>query len=168
VVDAGDLANIATALAVIVALVIGLVQINQFNRKRRDLAAIESVRSIQTAEFRDGFELVWPLPEGLTAEQLRARGPDLERAIFTLGFTFENLGVMVFEGILPITTVDRLIGGLVRDSWRKTRPFWEAKRAEFGSKNVGEWYQWLAEQLEAHPAPGKREGAYAAHRAWQP
>jgi hypothetical protein len=32
----------------------------------------------------------------------------------------------------------------------------------------GEWFQWLAEQLEAHPAPGKAEGAHLVFKDWRP
>jgi hypothetical protein len=40
----------------------------------------------------------------------------------------------------------------------------EAERADNRNPNVGEWWQWVYEPLEADPDPGKRSGAHVAYR----
>ena len=40
----------------------------------------------------------------------------------------------------------------------------EQERIEMRSPNVGEWWQWLAEMLEADPDPGKAAGAHVSYR----
>lgn len=165
--DLGILANLATALAVLVALAIGLVQIRQFNTKRREQAAIELVHTIQTEDFHQALEVVMHLPEDITPQQIEAR-EDLKRAVNTVGYAVETFGVLVYQRILPLEVLDHLLGAYLRSTWRKMRPYAEYRRARFGFPNAYEWNQWLAEQLEAHPAPGKGEGAHVAFRDWLP
>jgi hypothetical protein len=57
-----------------------------------------------------------------------------------------------------------MVGGWVRASWVRLRRWIAAERIETRNVNVGEWWQWLYEQLEADPDPGKALGAHVAYR----
>lgn len=65
---------------------------------------------------------------------------------------------------LPATAAPRTVGGWVRGSWTRLRRWVEAERAESRNPNVGEWWQWLYERLEADPDPGKAQAAHVAYR----
>ena len=55
-------------------------------------------------------------------------------------------------------------GGWIRGTWLRLEPWVRSERTELGSPNVGEWWQWLVEVLEADPDPGKAVGTHIAYR----
>ncbi len=69
---------------------------------------------------------------------------------------------MVFEGVVDLRQVDRMVGGLVRLTWRRLRRWVESERET--NPNTAEWWQWLYERLEADPDPSKALGAHVAYR----
>ncbi len=69
---------------------------------------------------------------------------------------------MVFEGVADLRQVDRMVGGLVRLTWRRLRRWVELERET--NPNTAEWWQWLYERLEADPDPSKALGAHVAYR----
>lgn len=166
-VDAGDIATIATAAAVIVALTVGLVQIRQSDRKRRDMAAVELIHAVQSLEHIRSVRLLILLHDDADPALFQSR-PELEEAFFLVDHVYEAIGVLVHEGVVPLHLYDDIYGGTTRKLWRKTRRYAEARRATLAHPNFAEWFQWLAEQLEAHPAPGKADGAHVAHKSWAP
>jgi hypothetical protein len=68
------------------------------------------------------------------------------------------------QGVVDLHTLDRMVGGWVRATWVRLRRWVESERIEDRSPNVGEWWQWLYEQLEADPDPGKASGTHVAYR----
>jgi hypothetical protein len=161
-----NIAAAASALAVLVAVVFGSLTIHQWRRTRHLTAAAELVRTIQTPEFTRAIARLMELPVDASAEQV-AEDEETVAAFHVATHVFESLGVLVFHRLLPLHLVDDLLGGYVRASWRRVRPFAEARRAVLGA-NSGEWFEWLADRMEEHPAPGKSRGAYHAHRGWRP
>ena len=85
-------------------------------------------------------------------------------AAMLVPFACEMLGSIVFEGVVELHTLDRMVGGWVRGSWVRLRRWVESERVEDRNANVGEWWQWLYEQLEADPASGKALGTHVANR----
>jgi hypothetical protein len=166
--DLQTLANIAQILggiAVVVATVFGLVQIRQFRLQRRDAAAAELVRSWQDVQFTQSFRLITTLPNGATAEQLRAGGAAMEDAALAIGVRYETIGLLVFRGIMPLSMVAELTGAVAIDLWSKMRSWVLLVREEQSREHFLEWFQWLVEQLEKigrHAQPP----AYLQHRDW--
>lgn len=151
-----------------VALVVGagvaVYQLMQLRQSRHSEAALQVITSLQTQEFRDAFNVVNELPLGATADQVRA-DPRTETAAGTIMMTFETLGVLVHSRIVPIELVDQVIGGFLRESWRRLAPYVAWKRKAIGSARWGEWYQWLFEHLAVNPR--RQVGAYEVFRAWK-
>lgn len=169
--DLGTLANLAEifgAATVAGGVAFAVLQIRHLRAQRMETAAIELVRSFQSPEFVRAVRIVWELPDGLDAEALVARGPEVEEAAITVGSVFETLGVMVFHRIAPLAIVQDLMGGTVQVAWRKLRPYAEATRREAGFEKPYEWFQWLAERLEEALGPAQAAGAHVTHKAWQP
>jgi hypothetical protein len=165
--DVGLVANLATAAAVLVALAVGLAQIRQSERKRRDAAAVELIHALQSPDHIRAVHRLILLPDDADPALLRA-APDLEQAFFVVDHVYESIGVLVHEGVLPLHLYDDLYGATTRKLWRKTRRYAEGQRRDLAHPNYAEWFQWLAEQLEAHPVAGKELGAHVAHKAWAP
>ena len=82
----------------------------------------------------------------------------------------ETLGYAVFTRIVPVRTVDDLLGGAIRVSWSRLRPYIEQEREKAGSQKSWEWFQWLAERIEEYGGRRTRLtlGAHQAFRNWRP
>ena len=161
--DLGLVADAVTTLAVVVGVVFGLAQLRQAIRDRRDHAAVDIVRTVQTQEVRRAVGRVLNLPDDVDPAVIRS-DPALLDAALAVDSACEMWGSMVYEGVVDHHLLDRMVGGWVRGSWRRLGRWVEAERAETRNPNVGEWWQWLYELLQRDPDPGKGSGAYVAYR----
>ncbi len=162
-IDLMTAAEVVTAFAVVIGVVFGLVQLRQANRNRRDLAAVDIVRTVQTQEVRLAVRHIFSLPEDADPDTIR-NDPEVLAAALAVDSACEMWGCMVFEGVVDHHALDRMVGGWVRGTWTRLRVWVESERVETRNVNVGEWWQWLYELLEADPDPGKKSGAHVAFR----
>lgn len=135
-------------------------------RTRGEEAALQVLTRLQSPEFRAAYAKIWTLRLGASAELVRERGPEMEDAIECVAMTFESLGVMVHNPMVPIDIVDQVIGGFLRESGRRSQAYILWKRQEVGSRRLAEWYQWLAEHLAVESR--RSRGAYEAFKDWEP
>jgi hypothetical protein len=161
--DLGTAANVATTLAVVIGVVFGLAQLRQAVRDRRDHAAVDIVRTVQTQEVRRAVGRILSLPDDVDPDVIRG-DPALLDAALAVDSACEMWGSMVFEGVVDLHTLDRMVGGWVRGTWHRLRRWVESERANSRNPNVGEWWQWVYERLEVDPDPGKAQGAHIAYR----
>lgn len=161
--DVATVANVATSVAVIVAVVFGLTELRRGARERRERAAVEVVRSVQTHESFRAVGRILNLPDDADPELIRS-DPALFEAAMLVYFACEMLGSIVFERVVELHMLDRMVGGWVRATWVRLRRWIEFERTQDRNPNVGEWWQWLYEQLEADPDPGKAVGTHVAYR----
>ncbi|MFA5943936.1 MAG: hypothetical protein WC876_05675 [Candidatus Thermoplasmatota archaeon] len=153
-------------VALVVAAVVAVYQLLQLRRRRSHEEALQVITGLNTQEFRSAFNAVNDLPLGATAQQVRDAGPAIETAAATVMMTFETLGVLVHNRVVPIDLVDQVIGGFLRESWRRLEGYVKWKRSAIGYTRWGEWYQWLFEHLAQNPR--RAEGAYTAFKDWKP
>lgn len=160
-------ATIITSLVIVVTAIVGFDQLRLFRGQRQDTAAVELVRSIQDDTFLEAYRLVYSLPAGASAADLRAKGDECVKAAVTLGFRFEMLGVLVHRDAIPFDIVEDLCGGLVVGSWQRLSDTVRATRTEQGWPSYLEWYQWLAEQFEGRNRL-EVSPAFVRLKGWQP
>ena len=141
-------------------------QLIQYERTRKHQANLQTVTSFTTQEFRTAFAKVYTLPMGATDADVREAGPAMEDAATSVMMTFEMLGVLVFNRMVPVETLDQAMGGFLRESWRRLENYVLWKRREVQSPRWGEWYQWLFEHLSVNPR--REAGAYEVFREWTP
>lgn len=161
--DVREVLDVVTALAVVIGVAFGLIQLRQALRNRRDLAAVDIVRTVQTQEVRRAVERILNLPKDADPSAIRG-DPGMLEAALAVDSACEMWGSMVFEGVVDHHMLDRMVGGWVRATWPRLRRWVEAERADAANPNIGEWWQWLYELLEADPDPGKAQGAYISYR----
>lgn len=161
-----ELAPLASAAAVVVAIVFGTLTLRQWQRTRYLQACVELVRTIQSPQFNQAIGQLLDLPVAAPPERVLAK-PELVAAAYVVSHTFESLGVLVFHRVLSLQLVDQLTGGYVRAVWQRLQPYVGHWRGELGV-TFCEWFQWLDEQLQRHPAAGKQQGAHVAFRDWRP
>jgi hypothetical protein len=168
--DLSTLANIATALTVLTAVIFGLIETRRLRRDREERAALEAVHAMLTPAFMDSFLLIQTiLPDDASPHDVESSMETL-RAARSVGLVVEGLGYAVFEHIVPLRVVDNLVGGNIRIIWRKLRRYIDFERQRTGSQKTFEWFQWLAQQLERYER-GKTSlqvGAHEAYRDWKP
>ena len=161
--DLGTLINAISGVAIVVGIAFAIVEIRQSSRNRRDFAAFDVVRTVQTQEVRVAVQRVFNLPENADPETIRADPAMLEAAL-AVDSACEMWGSMVYEGVVDQHMLDRMVGGWVRGSWSRLGEWIEAEREDTGNPNIGEWWQWLYERLETDPDPGKALGAHVSYR----
>lgn len=158
--------QIASYSAIVVSVCFAGYQLWRAEQHRKASAALATVTSFNTSEFRNAFAKVYSLPLGADATVVRDAGRDMEDAATAVMMTFEMIGVLVYNRMVPIETVDQAIGGFLRESWRRLDKYVTWKRAEVQSPRWGEWYQWLFEHLATNPR--RAEGAYQSFKDWKP
>ena len=156
--------GVATAAAVVFAVLFGVVQYRQFERQRRQAAANAYLANMLMPDVVSAIQRIMRLPDDAPPQQI-ASDSQLTHDVVSLGFAFEGLGSFVHARTVDLHEVDRMTGGLIRGAWRKVRPFVEWQRGSW--PNFGEWWQWLVERMEEDPAAGKKEGAHLAFRSWR-
>lgn len=162
-----NMAEILGALVVVGGLVFAVMQMRNFRQQRREMAAIELFRFFGDTDFNRAYECVLKLPDGLGADEFKARGPKLANNAMLICTTMENIGVMTHQRIVPFVVVDNLMGDSAVILWRKLEHWVIRMREEMGSPAAFEWFQWLAERLDELHDPEK-EPAFVAHKSWRP
>ena len=167
--DLSTVANIATALTVLTAVIFGLIEMRHARKEREERAAFVAVQAILTPAWMKSMVLVQAISEGATAAKIEA-DPRVLEAAQSIGIILEGLGYAVFTRMIPLKVVDELMGGTVRVAWRKLRCYVEYERERAGSEKTWEWFQWLAEQLDRHSRArtSLTVGAHDAYRDWRP
>lgn len=153
--------DIATTSAVVFGVVFGLAEVRQAVRDRRDLAAVDIVRTVQTQEVRQTVERVLRLPDDADPELVRG-DPDTLDAALAVDSACEMWGSMVFEGVVDQHMLDRMVGGWIRGTWIRLRRWVEAearREAEPEHRRV------VATAVRAASSgSGSRESAGRTHR----
>lgn len=156
--------QLASSAGIVLGTMFAGYQLMQSERQRRQQTALETVTRFNTQEFRAAFAKVYTLPLTASAAEVRDAGRDMEDAAQTVMMTFEMIGVLVYNRMVPVDTVDQAVGGFLRESWRRLERYVVWKRAEVGSARWGEWYQWLFEHLAT--SPRRQIPAYEAFKDW--
>ena len=167
--DLSTLANVGTALTVLVGVAFGLLEVRRIRRDREERAALEAVHALLTPAYMDSFLLVQTIRDGATVSEIQS-DPKTLQAARSVGIVIEGLGFAVFERIVPLRIIDNFASGSVLVSWRKLRPYIEYERQRTGSQKAFEWFQWLAEQLEKYDKgeTSLEKGAHEVYREWKP
>ena len=166
-VDVGEILQVATLLAVVAGLIFGVLEVRRASRERKDKGALDVLSLAIKPDHIEASYAILDLPAN-APPQLVSGSPDMKRAANTLMVQYEYLGNLVFQRIVPLDTLDLLIGGIIRASWARLRPYIEEQRVDKGIPNMAEWFQWLAERLEEHGRPEKTVGTHIAFKDWKP
>ncbi len=60
----------------------------------------------------------------------------------------ESIGIPVAEKLINIILVDKTLGSLVTTAWEKYNPMFLDVRENSPDPFLGEYFQWLAEQID--------------------
>lgn len=156
--------TVFTGLVIVATALVGVDQLKQFRRQRRDVAAVELVRSIQDDTFLKAYRTVFESPARAEAQRDDAV---YDEAAVVLGFRFEMIGVMVHRGAIPFDIAEDLVGGLVLGAWNRVKDSAVQSRVALGWPAYLEWFQWLAERFESRKRL-EATPAFSREQAWKP
>ena len=162
-----NLAEILSAIIVVGGIFFAVLQMRQTRQQRRELAAIELFRSFGSPRFTEAYRAVLHFQDGLSATELREKYRSGEQCAMLISTTMENVGVMMFQRIVPSAVVNNLIGSSTIILWRKLEHWVEELRVEIDDPGMFEWFQWLATKLEEFHDDATQP-AYVAHSDWKP
>jgi hypothetical protein len=161
------LLQFVTLLALLAGILFGSLEVRRAARARSEKAALDVFDITVQREVMDALTLILQLP--LDAEPRAVRSsPGRRHAAELLMNLFEYWGVMVFYRVVPLRTLDLLVGGVVRGAWRRLHRYIEWERKATGVHVRAEWFQWLVDRLEQYPQPEKKLGAHVAFADWSP
>lgn len=163
-----NISEIVGGLAIVIGGIFAVVQLNEFREQRRQAAAVELVRSFSEPAHANAVNMLQELPDQASAELLRSKGRDYERAAVMISVTYEVIGLLVFRRMASFDLVRELTGGLTVVMWRKIGPWVHTVREEQGHRSFAEWFQWLAEQLAREGADKEAHPAYEKYAGWRP
>ncbi len=156
-----------TLLALIAGILFGVLEIRRAAKARDEKAALDVLNITVQREVMDALALILELPKDASPEQVQDSG-ELLRASELIMSLYEYWGIMVFYRVVPLRTLDLLVGGVVRGSWDRLHRFVEWYRETTGVPVRAEWFQWLTERLNQYPQPEKKLGAHVAFARWKP
>jgi hypothetical protein len=165
--DLTNILQLATLVTLIAGLVFGVMEVRRARRARADKGALDVLSIAIKPDHIEASYAVLELPEDARPE-LVASSPQLRRYANMLMVQYEYLGNLVYQRIVPLDTLDLLVGGVIRASWKRLRPYIEEQRSETNLLNMAEWFEWLANRLEKYGRPEKAVGAHAAFKDWEP
>src|SRR3989449_4707459 len=145
--DLPTIAQLVSTFTVVAGFVFAVYQTLNIRRQRRDETALTLIRT--TVPPEQFGTTVLTLPDEATLEQIRALGPEAQRSIITACVNYENLGYLVYLRMIPLRLVDELIGGLIRQAWRKLRG-WGAHTRPLRKPKSFEGVEWVYDPLQAH------------------
>ena len=159
--------NAVSAIALVAGVIFAAYQLVELRRQHKRDAVLGLVRSFQSGDFTAALGRVNSLRDGANLRTIRrVLGPDGRDQVFLVGLTWESLGVLVFRREIDMQTIDDFFSGAVTISWRKLHTFVEEDRKSLQRETVWEWFQWLAERMQARESRTAPIPAHIAHRDW--
>ena len=169
--DLATLANVAEivgSLTIVGGAVFGVAQLREIRVQRRQAVTVELLRSFSDPELASAVNLIRELPDGASAELLRSRGREYERAAVMISTTYETIAFLVFRRMASFSLVRELTGGLALLMWRRLAGWTDAVRREQAQPSWAEWFQWLAQQLARESEQKEAHPAYDRFADWRP
>lgn len=159
------IANLALTLSFIVALVFGIVQTKAAARDRRERLTLQTLREFQTRDFVQLLTYISSHDLPKTREEMNAL-PDSDRVtLIQFAQEMESLGILVAEKYINLDLVDKTLGSFVITSWEKYKPAFYDIRKTQPDPFLGEYFQWLAEEIDRRMKEKPRQPFHEAHRA---
>ncbi len=146
-VDLATILNLVSTIAIVGALIFTALQVRQGNRSQRDQAALAMMKTVMRDTLTQSLELLSDLPANTPLAEIEKAGAETRRALLEFGVGLESIGYMAFRRMLPLDTVDELMGGLTQMYWSRAKAWAENERTRTDNPKFFEWCEWLADRI---------------------
>ncbi len=157
------IANLALTLSFIVALIFGIAQVKAAARDRRERLTLEILRQFQTREFSELTLFITSHKLPSSQKGFHALSAKEQVIFFQFSQEMESLGILVAEGLINIDLVDKTLGSLVTTAWTKYKAMFLDIREKQPDPFLGEYFQWLAEQINERMRDNPRKPFHETH-----
>jgi hypothetical protein len=165
--DLANLGQVIGALAVVVGVVFGIVQLRQWSAQRRRESAFALMQSSQSPEVLRAVLTIEHHPDTVGKAEIDALPKSDQADVIALLATWEGLGILVFNHEIPLQMVDDFYSGTVAQSWRKLQRYVKELREASSRPTDWEWFQWLAERMQEEELARPPVPAHVQHRNWK-
>lgn len=159
------IAEIVGVITILTGLIFGWLHIRHLREHQYGQVATNLMKTFYNSDLTHAVALLRTLPDGVSAEALRGKGPDYEAAAMIVCATFETMGLLVFRKVAPLDLVVDLAGGIVKVMARKLSAWIKTARDEQQQPSYAEWFEWLALQVQS--AKAEDQPAYIRHKDWK-
>jgi hypothetical protein len=159
--------QLVTLVALLAGIIFGALEVRRASRARAEKAALDVFDITVHREVMDAWRLILQLPTDAEPDVVRSSSENSHAAELLMNL-FEYWGIMVFYRVVPLRTLDLLVGGMVRGAWQRLHRYIEWDREATGIRIRAEWFQWLVDRLIQYPQPEKKLGAHVAFAHWRP
>jgi hypothetical protein len=158
------IANVSLTLSFIVALIFGMVQVKTASRDRRERLTLETLRSFETREFAELIHYITMNRIPPTNEEWLVMPGDDRIRFIQFAQQMESLGLLLAEHLINIDLVDKTLGSFVIASWDKYKPLFLDMRQKQPDPFLGEYFQWMAEQIDSRMKENPRQPFFNSHK----
>lgn len=159
----GTIANISLALSLVVGLVFGITQARIAARDRRERLTLEALRTFESREFAELIHYIDTHELPRSVAELRALPVGEQVMFIQFSQQMEDLGIAVAEKMIDLDLVDKTLGSFVSSTWEKYCAFVFKYRSENNEPFQNEYFQWLAETINARMQSHPRRPYYETH-----
>jgi hypothetical protein len=142
------IANVALTLSFIIGLVFGIAQVKAAGRDRQERLTLETLRNFQTREFAELILFIISDKMPHTRKEMLELPLEKQAMLVQFGQEMESLGMLVAERFINLDLVDKTLGSFVTTAWEKYKPVFLEIREQTSDPFLGEYFQWLAEQID--------------------
>jgi hypothetical protein len=158
-------AEILGAATIVTGLLIGWFQVRYYRAQQRNSVAINLMQTFYSGELMKAIAILQPLPDGVSLDELQAKGNEYVQAAITVSVSFETMAWAVFKRMATMDMVLDLAGGIIITMGRKLQKFTEDMRIVQQQPSWAEWFEWLANQ--ANKRKSMVEPAHIRYRDWK-
>lgn len=159
--------DLITALAVVIGILVGLLQLRHYHLSREREAALFLMNSYQTREFLEGIRTIQGLPDGLSQDQIEEKLGDRMGSVYLAMSTWESIGIQAYHREISIDLVDDAYSAPILLSWQRLERYVTDLRHDLRRETLFEWFQWLAERMIDRERAEPPIPAYLAYRDWE-
>ena len=143
------IANVSLALSLIVAVIFGISQSKSAARDRKERLTLETLRAFHTREFAEFIIDITRHKFPTSQKELFALPEEQQAKFIQFAQEMESIGLLVAEKYINLELVDKTLGSFVATAWQKYKPVFEDIRVKSPDPFLGEYFQWLAESIDA-------------------
>lgn len=155
-----EIANFALTLSLIVAVIFGIAQVRIARRDRKERLTLEALRNFQTHEFAEMIFFISTTKMASTYEEWKKLEGNDRVLLIQFAQQMESIGMLVAEKYINLDLIDKTLGSFVVTAWQKYKPLFSDMRVKNPDPFLGEYFQWLAEQIDRRMEQSPRKPFY--------